>query len=72
MLLMAGLILQLQRARLTVKLQTKLREGEAHGPAHWQQDAQGLKKFAATPEIIIAIFCAKTPLTENNVVRMLD
>ena len=42
---------------------TKLREGEANGPNHWQQDVQGLNKFTAKPDIIISFYlCEDRPI----------
>ena len=69
MLLNARLILQRQYARLTVKMPTKLREGMANGSAHWQQDVQGLNKFTAKPDLVIAIFVRRRIYLKYNVVN---
>ena len=69
MLLIAGLILQQQCARLTVNLPTKLQEGGANGPAHWQHDVQGLNKITATTDLRIAISVRRHIYLRHNVVN---
>ena len=68
MLLIVGLLHQLQCARLNMILPTKLREGKANGPAHWQQDVQGLNKITATTDIIIAISVQRHIYLKHNVI----